>query len=217
MGDIVLWGRSSSSNVQKVLWTLAELGLAYRQREVGGEHGGLDTPEFRALNPLGRIPVLTDGNLAVWESSAIIRYLAASYGLGSLWPESPAQRSHVDRWLDWVLSTLQPAFTRLFIGYYRTPEAERSPDLVDAARAACARNFAILDEHLGKQAFLAGDQFTMADIPPGPALYRYLNLGLEIAELANVRAWHERLAARAGYRQHVMVSFRELYGQTLGG
>ena len=217
LGTITLWGRSSSSNVQKVLWALAELGLAYDQREVGGKYGGLDTPAFLAMNPHGRIPVITDGELSVWESSAIIRYLAAEYGKGTLWPPSPAERSFVDRWLDWTLSTLQPGFTRLFVSYYRTPETERDPQAVASAVEACARNFATLDAHLAHRSYLAGDSFSMADIPCGPALHRYLNLGLEIDALPHVRAWYERLAGRKGYRRHVMVSFSEHYGKMLGG
>src|ERR1022692_3707910 len=122
---ITLWGRRNSINVQKVLWTLDEIGLAYEHIDAGGDAGGLDDPAFRAMNPHGRVPVLMDGETAVWESNAIVRYLCAAYAPGVLCAEAPLERAGADAWMDWTLATLQPAIMGLFWGFYRTPAAQR--------------------------------------------------------------------------------------------
>ena len=166
--------------MQKVLWLLGELGLPFEHEQVGGAHGGLDDPEFLRMNPHGRVPVLRDGDTIVWESHSILRYLAARYGSEALWPADPGARSRVDRWMDWSLASLQPAFMRLFWGYFRTP-----PDLWDRAGLQpaieeCDRFFALLDGELAGRAYLAGSAFSLADIPAGTALYRYFGMGLAV-------------------------------------
>lgn len=210
---VTLWGRRSAFNVQKVLWTLGELGLPFEHHQVGGAFGGLDRPEFLAMNPHGRVPVLADGDLVVWESHSVVRYLAARYGAGSLWAEAPETRSLADRWMDWSLATLQPDFMRLFWGYFRTPEAQRDPAGVQSAIDACNRHFRLLDAHLAERPFLAGSQLTMADIPAGTALYRYYEMGADVPDHPHVREWYARLAERPAYREHVMVPFEELRGR----
>jgi glutathione S-transferase len=146
VSSITVWGRRSAFNVQKVLWTLDELGLQYEHRNAGGSFGGLNTPEFLAMNPHGRVPVLVDGALTVWESHSIVRYLAATYGPGSLWPPLPAARSFADRWMDWSATTLQPDFMKLFWGYYRMPENQRDLQAIKAAVDACNHHFGVLAE-----------------------------------------------------------------------
>ncbi|WP_198588816.1 glutathione S-transferase N-terminal domain-containing protein [Alloalcanivorax mobilis] len=140
----VVWGRRSAFNVQKVLWLLDELALAYQHRDAGGEFGGLDEPAFLALNPHGRVPVLQDGAVVVWESHAILRYLAAQYGDADLWGPSPAQRSLADRWMDWSQTTLQPAFMALFAAFYRTPAEHHDARRIAEAVAECERHFELL-------------------------------------------------------------------------
>ena len=209
-----IWGRRSAYNVQKALWTAGELGLAHTHVDAGGAAGGLDTERFRAMNPHGRVPVLVDGAATVWESNSIVRYLAARHGAGSLWPEAPAERSLADRWMDWELATLQPDFMSLFWGFYRTPEAQqRNARAIDAARARCAEHYRLLDDQLASRAFLAGDAFTMGDIPAGTSLFRYFEMGLETPALPNVRRWYGRLCERPAYREHVMRPFEELRGR----
>ena len=208
-----LWGRRSAFNVQKVMWALAELGLEHEHIEVGGPFGGLDTPAFLLMNPNGRIPVLEDDGSVVWESHAIIRYLAATYGAGSLWPSDPGIRSLADRWMDWMLATLQPAFMNLFWGFFRTPEEHRNVEAVEAAMKQCEKHFAILDAHLQARAFVAGESLSMGDIPAATSLYRYFGMGPSVSKIPNVRAWYERLGARAAYRAAVMVPFEELRGR----
>ncbi|HTO06373.1 MAG TPA: glutathione S-transferase [Myxococcota bacterium] len=213
MSRPLLLGRRSSFNVQKVQWLLAELGLDFEQRELGGRFGGLDTPEFGALNPHRRVPVLVDGDLAVWESHAILRYLAASHGGESWWPRSPAARSHADRWLDWAETTLQPDFMGIFWGWYRTPEAQRNQPAIAAALRACERHFRLLDAQLESRDHLLGDTLTLADIPTGASLFRYFEMGLPVPHPPRVEAWYRRLCARPAYRAQVMLPFQELFGR----
>jgi glutathione S-transferase len=210
---VKLWGRRSAFNVQKVMWAIAELGLEHEHTEVGGSLGGLETPDFMSLNPNGRIPVLEDNGLIVWESHTIIRYLAATYGADFLWPADPKTRSLADRWMDWMLATLQPTFMNLFWGFFRAPERNRDMEAVETARTQCGKHFAILDAHLQTRPFVAGECLSMGDIPAATSLFRYFEMGLSAPELPNVRAWYERLSARAAYRAAVMIPFEELRGR----
>src|SRR5665213_2287102 len=122
-----IWGRSSSFNLQKVMWLVGELGVPHEHIQAGGSHGGLDEPWFRAMNPHGRVPVIDDDGVIVWESHTILRYLAAKYGQGTFWAGDPGERSQAERWMDWSQATLQPDFLMgVFWGFYRTPEPKRN-------------------------------------------------------------------------------------------
>jgi len=211
---LTIWGRKSSFNLQKVMWLVGELQLVHRHIEAGGQFGGLDTPAFRAMNPHGKVPVIEDDGVVVWESHAILRYLAARYGGGSFWHDDPAERSLSDRWMDWSQTTLQPDFlSGVFWGFYRTPEAQRDLATIKHKVDLCARHFALLDRHLADRAFMLGDALTLADIPIATSLYRYFNLDIDRPSVPNVEAWYRRLHDRSAYRRHVMVPFRELYGR----
>ena len=206
-------GRHTSYNVQKVLWTLDELGVDYEHTNLGGPYGGLDTPEFGALNPNHKVPVLDDDGVVIWESHAILRYLAAKYGCGTLWPEDPAERSHADRWIDWAQAQLLPAFIGLFWGYYRTPAPDRDAAANKRLQRQCERAFDLLDTQLANRPFLAGQTFTMGDIPAGTSLYRYFEMGLDVKRPHNVIAWYERLQQRQPFRGNIMDPFDELFGR----
>jgi glutathione S-transferase len=209
-----VWGRRSSFNVQKVLWLVGELGLAFEHIPAGGGFGRLDEPAFRALNPHGRVPVLEDGDVAVWESHAILRYLAARYGAGSFWLDDAAARSRVEGWMDWSQTALQPDFlTGVFWGYYRTPEAQRDWPAITRSLDRCAEHFKLLDGVLATRRFLLGDQLSLADIPVGTSLYRYFELDIARPALPNMTAWYQRLQRRPAYREHVMIPFGELRGR----
>jgi glutathione S-transferase len=209
-----IWGRRSSFNVQKVMWLVGELGLAHLHVPAGGSFGGLNEPEFRALNPHGRVPVVQDGDLVVWESHAILRYLAAKHGHGTFWFDDPAGRSLVDRWMDWSQTTLQPDFLEgLFWGYYRTPEAQRDWPAIHRSLARCAEHYGLLDGVLANRPFIIGERLSLADIPIGASLYRYFELDIDRPHLPNVQAWYRRLQERMAYREHVMVPFEDLRGR----
>lgn len=208
-----VWGRRSSFNVQKVLWLLGELGLAHEHIPAGSSFGRLDEPAFRAMNPHGRVPVLEDGELAIWESHTILRYLAARHD-GGFWAATPGERARVEGWMDWAQTSLQPDFLMgVFWGYYRTPEAQRDVKAIDRSLARCAEHFGLLDRRLADRPFVMGERLSLADIPTGTALYRYFELDIPRPRLPNVEAWYARLQARPAYREHVMVPFGELKGR----
>lgn len=209
-----VWGRRSSFNVQKVLWLVGELGLEHEHIPAGGGFGISDTPDFLALNPHGRVPLMDDNGTIVWESHAILRYLAARYGKPHFWSEDPGRQSKADRWMDWSQTSLQPAFlTGVFWGFYRTPPALRDWPAIEKSMGLCSQYFRLLDQVLSDQPFLAGETLTLADIPAGTALYRYFELDMERPHLPNVQAWYQRLSQRAAYQEHVMVPFGELRGR----
>jgi len=210
-----IWGRISSINVQKVMWAVGELGIPHERIDAGGKFGGLDTDEFRAMNPNARVPVVDDDGTVIWESHTIVRYLAAKYGEdGLLWSSDPAQRSLSDRWMDWTLADLQPAFIGgVFWNFYRTPEAQRNWQLIRQGIARSAILFKLLDRHLADKPFIAGDSLTIGDIATGTQLFRYYELEIDRPVIPNVEAWYARLSARPAYREHVMVPFEELRGR----
>ena len=208
-----LHGRATAFNVQKVLWLLDELGLEFAHHPAGGAHGGLDDPAFLALNPHGKVPVLVDDGTPIWESHAILRYLAACYGAPTFWPRDPAARSLNDRWMDWAHTTLQPDFMRLFWGFYRMPEHKRDPGQIERARRCCERHYRLIDDQLAYRHYLGGDQFSLADIPAGTSLYRYLHMGLDVALPARTADWYARLTQRPAFRNRVMMRFDDLRGR----
>ena len=210
---ITLYGRRNSINVQKALWALGELGLAFDHVDAGGDAGGLDAPAFRAMNPHGKVPVLTDGETAIWESNAIVRYLCAAYAPGRLCPTDAAERAKAEAWMDWTLATLQPAISGLFWAVYRTPAAQRDSARVAQLTADCAASIRALDLWLHDGPFVAGDAFSMADIPAGVLVYRYFELDVARPEATAVAAWRASLAKRAPYREHVMRPFGELFAR----
>jgi glutathione S-transferase len=208
----MLWGRLTSANVQKVVWALEDIGVPYRQEDRGGRHGGLDDPAYLAMNPNGLVPTIRDGELVLWESHAIVRYLCARYARGTLWPEDPVERAIVDQWTDWTATRFQPAWIDVFWKAYRTKPERQQPELIARALAEARRAFTILEGRLQGVPFLGGERFTYADIVAGIALYRWYGMEIERPDLPAVAAWHERLRARPAYRKGVMVPFEELRG-----
>ena len=211
---LTVYGRKSSFNVQKVMWFVAELGIGYRHIELGGKFAGLNAADFRAMNPVGRVPVIVDEGVAIWESHSILRYLAARYGGPRFWSDDPVARSEAERWMDWSQTSLQPDFLNgVFWGYYRTPEAQRDLVAVNRKIEQTANHLLLLDRILADRTYILGDELTLADIPAGTNLYRYFNLDIPRPLLPNVERWYARLQERAPYRQHVMIPFDDLLGR----
>jgi glutathione S-transferase len=200
-----IWGRGNSSNVQKVVWLCEEIALPYERIDVGGAFGGLDVPNYLARNPNGRIPAIDDDGFVLWESNAIVRYLADKYGAGGLWPNEFQQRALCDRWLDWQQTTLAVDFVSIVYALLRTPPEERNPDAIAAATARLGAALTIFDAELEGRDYIMGDQLTIGDIPTGVWIYRWFLFELEGPDLPNVSAWYERLKTRAAYRKSVMV------------
>ncbi|AOL20961.1 glutathione S-transferase [Xanthomonas citri pv. malvacearum] len=205
MPAITIWGRRNSSNVRKALWCAEEAGVAYSSIEVGGAFGGNDTPAYRALNPNGVVPTLQDGALVLWESNAIVRYLAAQYA-PALYPQAPAERALGDRWMDWTTSTFAGVFRDLFWGVVRTPEAERDRARIAAALTQSGELLARADAALAQQPYLSGGRFAMGDIPLGSFIYAWFEMPIERPELPHLQAWYQRLRARPAYQRGVMTA-----------
>jgi len=203
---LTIWGRRNSLNVQKVMWAVGEIGLPYERRDIGGTFGGADT-EYEQLNPNRLIPTIDDNGTVIWESNAIVRYLAARYDAGGLWPEDPVQRAGADQWMDWMQTTLMSALTTVFVGMTWTASEERDIAAMNEASEKMGVFFGRLDNHLADRVFLAGDTLTMGDIPLGTACYRYFSLDINRPQLPHLNEWYERLAAREAYQKHVMIPF----------
>ncbi len=200
-----VWGRETSINVQKVMWLVGELGLEYERIDAGGPFGGLDAPEYTAMNPTRRIPTVADGGFTLWESHAVVRYLAQKHGAGSWWPDDACARAVADQWMDWPWNAVYPHLIAAFIALYRTPEDERDGDAVARSLKICARELAVLDSHLADNAWVAGDALTMGDIPAGCIAYRWHAMDIERPELPHLAAWYARLRERPAFREHAMI------------
>ncbi len=143
-----IWGRRNSSNVRKVLWCAEEIGLPYESIEVGGSHGGTQTPEYLAMNPNSLVPVIEDHGLPLWESNAIVRYLSARYALGTLYAEDPMQRAQAEKWMDWSTSRMAPIYSDLIWGIMRTAPADRDEARINAAIVRAGDYLAMADATL---------------------------------------------------------------------
>lgn len=197
-----IWGRDNSSNVRKVRWAAEELGLAYEHIPAGGTFGITKDAAYRAMNPNGLVPCLEDDGVILWESNAIVRYLAAKHG--KLWPSDPARRAVGDKWMDWANGTFHPALRNAFIGLIRTPPEKRDQAAIEASVQNTAKVLAMVDEALARQPYLSGDEFAMGDIPLGSYVYGWYGLPLERPVLPHVDAWYERLKQRPAFRTAVM-------------
>lgn len=208
MSILKIWGRANSVNVQKVLWICDELGMPFERIDAGGAFGIVESPEFRKLNPNGRVPTLEDGDFVLWESNAIIRYLAMKAGASvTIYPQDIRDRARVERWLDWSLASLQPAERPMFWGVVRTPPEKRNMAEIEASRDATAKCWAIVDGHLEGREFVEAGCFTLADIVLGAFVHRWYGMkGLELPEFRNLAAWYERLMQRPAYRKHVAIT-----------
>lgn len=209
---LTVWGRRSSSNVQAVMWCIAELGLTCERHDVGHRYGGNDTAEFLAMNPNGTVPVLRDGDGApLFESGAIVRYLAGRYGADPFWPSDPMRRAEVDQWAEWAKINVALNYTApIFWRVVRTAPRDRDEAAVARAIATLARYLDVAEAQLARRAYLAGDDLTLADIQFGHTLFRYYDVPLARPDHPAVRGYYDRLTERPSYREHVMVSYEEL-------
>ena len=209
---LTVLGRATSSNVQLVMWAIAEMGLAHERLDYGHRFGGLDTEAFGALNPHRKVPVLRDDDTVVWESMAILRYLAAAYGDGgAFWPSDARARSQVDRWAEWGKNELSQAFT-LPIFWPRVRMAAQDRDEVTLAQAI-ARFETLLDQLdvvLTAQDYIAGPDLTAADMPTGCLLFRWFTMDIPRRPRPSLEAYYKRLCARPAYRDHVMIDYSDL-------
>lgn len=202
---ITIWGNADSVNVQKVLWCCEEAGLAYQRIDAGRHFGVVGTPDFLRLNPNGLVPTISDDGYVVWESNAIVRYLASTYSPGDLWPLEPRQRADADRWMDWSNSTLWPALLPLFRAFMRTPPEQRDHGRIEQQLNEAQSTMALLDRHLADRPYVGGATMTMGDIAVGSAAWRWFALPIARQPLPMLEGWFERLAERPAFRKVVML------------
>ncbi len=203
MSKLRLWGHPRSINVQKVLWALDELDLEFEGIDAGGKFGRVKEADYLTLNPNGLIPTLEDGPAAIWESNAILRYLAGKYGSAPFLPADLAQRARADAWTDWNNNTFWEHVRPVQIQLIRTPEEQRDASLVDASLERVNKAVTILDRELTRKPFLAGDEFTFGDIPVATTAQRWFNLPIERPEVKALSAWYARVKEHAGFKRWV--------------
>ncbi|HEX3882493.1 MAG TPA: glutathione S-transferase family protein [Stellaceae bacterium] len=200
-----IWGRTTSSNVQKVLWCCAELGLEYERTDWGGPFGGNQNPEYLRLNPNGLVPTVVDGDLVMWESNTICRYLCTTRNGDALYPKDPAARTHVERWMDWQLAVVGGPMGMLLQQLVRLAPEQRDTAAAEGARRRALAAWTIVDEAVGSQTYLAGDHLSLAEIVLGTQIYRWFTFPIERPELKNLRAWYDRCLARPGFEKHIVM------------
>ena len=195
-----LLGRKTSGNVQKVLWLLEELQLAYEREDYGRQFGNTGDEEYLRLNPTGKVPTLIDGDNVIWESNTILRYLCSKTG-SELLPADSAARSSCETWMDWLLASLNTNYLEMFKAT-KKPEEERSPKLPEMSKALGAQ-LGILDGHLGANEWVGGAVMSVADIALGPICNRCLSFPIELPELTSIDRWHKTISARPAYQKVV--------------
>ncbi|RDK07298.1 glutathione S-transferase family protein [Cupriavidus lacunae] len=199
-----IWGRLSSINVQKVVWCARELHLDHERVDIGVTKGDLDTEAYVRLNPNRQIPVIEDFRgtdvggepFVLWESNAIVRYLCARYGEGTLWPEDVKARASADRWMDWQTTAFSPAMVTAFLNLARKPAAERDEAAIQASCERTEPLAALLDKALAGREFIGGDRFTMADISLACAAHRWMGLPLRHQPRPDLERWLSAMRAR---------------------
>ena len=204
-------GRTTSSNVQAVMWAISEIGVDHVRLDVGGAFGGNRTAEFLAKNPMGRVPVIEDNGLTLFESQAILRYLGARDEARWLWPDDPAKRAVADQWMEWSKVNVAPVVIyKVFWQMVRTSAADRDHARIAEGEAELKELMGIAEAQIARHGWIAGPEMTLADISFGTLLYRYFTVPFERADLPAVAEYYARLTTRPAYAEHVMVSYESL-------
>jgi glutathione S-transferase len=201
---IKIWGRNTSSNVQKVMWAIGEMKLPHQRIDVGGAFGKNNEAPYLAMNPNGLVPTLEEEDgFTLWESNSIVRYLAAKNADRTLEPADLRTRARAQKWMDWQLSVMGPAITPVFWGLIRTPPEKRDANAIAAGKTKTVAAAKMLDEQLGKTAYLAGDAFSYGDIPVGIMVYRYVQLIPERPPMPNLDRWYAAISSHQAFREQV--------------
>ncbi len=198
-------GRNNSQNVQKVLWCCDELDIPFEREDYGGQFGKTKDAAYLDMNPNAVVPTIVEDGFVLWESNSIIRYLAAGHGAGTLFPDDLRARALGERWMDWQLSVVGPAMHPVFWGLVRTAPEDRDDAAIARARDVLTTKMAMLDTFLGRTGYVAGDSFTVGDIPVGIATYRWYNMEIEREDYANLKRWFDDLSARPAFRKHIAI------------
>lgn len=200
---IKIWGRKTSSNVQKVMWAIGEMKLPHERVDIGGPFGGNKEPSYLAMNPNGLVPTFQDGDFILWESNTIVRYLAGLHGAGTIEPADPKIRARAGQWMDWQLTVAGPAIGPAFLGLIRTPPEQRDQKAIAASQQKTIEAMTMLDAALAKSAYVAGENFSIGDIPVGIMAYRYWQLVPQRPDLPNLKRWYDLIDKRPAFQEHV--------------
>ena len=199
-----IWGRNTSSNVQKVIWALAEMKIPFERIDVGGAFGKTKDPFYLAMNPNSLVPTLEEEDgFTMWESNSIVRYLAAKHSNRTLEPGDLQTRGRAQMWMDWQLSVIGPALSPVFWGLIRTPADKRDPAAIAAGKTRTIECMQMMEDQLAKTQFLAGDAFSYGDIPVGIMAYRFMQLIPDRPKLPNLERWYAAISSRPAFRQQV--------------
>lgn len=209
---LTVWGRKTSSNVQALMWCIGEMELPYVRHDIGHKYKGTETDFYYSLNPNRTVPVLQDGTAPpLWETGAILRYLANRYGAESFWPSDEIQKANIDKWAEWSKINVATAFNLpVFWRVVRTPQENRDEQAITEAMVKLENYLSVAEAQFEKHRFLAGDDFSLADIQFGHVLYRYYDIDVVRKSLPRLRAYYENIAVRPAFQEHVMVSYEEL-------
>lgn len=200
-----IWGRNTSSNVQKVMWAIGEIGVAHTRIDVGGAFGQNKDAPYLAMNPNGLVPTLGEDNgYLLWESNTIVRYLGGSYDKANvIEPKDPHARAWASQWMDWQLSVLGPGIGPAFWGLIRTAPEKRDMAAIKASQDKTVENMAMLERQLSKTKFVAGDMFSYGDIPVGIMCYRFRQLVPGRPAMPNLDRWYDAISSRKAFQDHV--------------
>lgn len=198
--SLAIWGRISSINVKKVVWAAQELGLDFERIDAGRAFGNTQTAEYLSHNPNGSIPLIDDGGFMLWESNVIVRYLCAKHNGPSLYPQDLQARFNAERWMDWQQAHLNPAGRDAFVQWFRTPADQRDTALIAKSVSSTEPYLAMVEQQLGKTEFMAGNHFTMADIPMGCEIHRWWGLPQTRPAYPHIERWYARMQARPASR-----------------
>jgi len=204
---LTIYGNDHSSCVQKVLWAAEELKLPYNLIEKGGSYGGLDDPEYIKLNPNKLIPTIVDDGFVLWESSAILCYIASKYGQGNLYPADARARGEAYRWVFWQTGTVRSEIMPLYMQYRVWKPSYRHLEELEGLRRGMESTLRIVDDHLAKNRWLAGDAFSMADIPMGIMAHWWYSFPIDHFDLPHMAAWHRRLLERPAFHKAIVEPF----------
>jgi glutathione S-transferase len=201
---LTLWGRPTSDNCTKLLWTLGEIGLSYTLVETNIGPPSAQPPELLELNPNGLVPVLREEDFLLWESNCIVRYLCAKFSADTLYPGGLQERAIAEQWMDWQTTTLERPLSQMLWSVYRSSPGQADQRAVEAARQSAAKAMGILNGHLATRDFVAGCRLTMGDIPVGVMAYRWFGLESERPSVPHLERWYRRLCDLPEYRRNVM-------------
>ena len=199
---LTIWGRLNSHNVKKIAWAAVEMALDHRRIDMGGPFGF--TPEYLAMNPNRMIPTIEDDGFVLWESNAILRYLAHKYA-PALLPADPQQRASGDKWMDWQFH-FADAQRDAFLGYVRHTLETRDDAAIARSAEASGAMMRILDAELARRPWLSGDSFGIADIAMGVYAHTFFTLPMPRPDLPHLEHWYGRLRQRPGFADNVMIA-----------